>query len=175
MEKIQELILAPANFERLKAEVRRQVGKLDAAPADGKAGLRSKIAKLDKDIKAAAAELKRTPDDLYDLTADDLRSLRTKRNQAAAQLEALEATVSRPRADLEQRARRAIEGIHGLSERLTSADPATVREALNQACERIELWFDHKKSAKMTRSYFRKGIIRFRKPTQLFGQASRPR
>ena len=175
IQKIQELVLAPANFGRLQAEVKRQIGKRADGPADGKGALRAKIAKLDKEIKAAAAELKRTPDDLYDLAVEDLRGLRVKRDRAATGLEALEARVLRPQADVEQRAKRAIGDIQGLSENLKSADPATVRETLNQICEKIELWFDHTKSAKQTRSFFRKGMVHFRKPTDLYGPASRPR
>ena len=148
IEKIQELVLAPANFERLRAEVRRQLGKQAEPPTGNSKAVRARLAGLDREIKAAAAELKRTPDDLYDLAVEDLRGLRDKRTRTAAELEALEAHVARPKSDVAQRAERAIVAIKGLGEGLKSTDPAIVRETLNRICERIDLWFDHKKSPK---------------------------
>jgi chromosome segregation ATPase len=175
VEKIQELILAPKNVERLRTKVKQQLSQQSTEHAPNTKALRSRLAALDKDIKAAAAELKRTPDDLYTLAVDDLRELRTKRDRLTAELEALEATVPRPKGDIGKRTDQAIAAIQWLGEGLASADPARVREVLNQIVERIELWFDHEKSAKLTKSYFRKGVIHFRKPTSLLARANRLR
>ncbi len=175
VEKIQELLLAPTNVNRLRAEIKKQLAGRNGSAAADVGHLRTKLVKLDKEIVAAARELKRTPDDLYDLAVQDMRQLRHQREQAATTLEALESATPQGKQDADKRAQRAIDAIQRLGKRLTSADPATVREAFNQVVDRIDLWFDHKHSAKQTRSFIRKGLIRFRQPSGLFGPASRLR
>ena len=175
MEKIQELILAPANLDRVRTEIERQLGQQHEVPSTEAPRLRAKIAKLDKDIKAAAAELKRTPDDLYELAVEDMRGLRADRERASTTLEALESVVPRAKASASKKADAAIAAVHKLDKGLHAADPSIVREALNQVLERIDVWFDHQHSAKRTRSYFCRGIVRLRKPTPLFRHTSRLR
>jgi predicted transcriptional regulator len=132
------------------------------------------MSKLDKEIKAAAKELKRTPDDLYELAVEDLRDLRTERDRVAATLEAAEAASSKPQASADKRATKAIAALQRLAKAITSTDNAVAREALAETVERIEVWFDHVQHKKLTRSHFRKGIISFRKPSGLMTPATRP-
>ena len=44
-------------------------------------------------------------------------------------------------------------------EKLGAPDPQV--EAVRRACERIDLWFEHRHFEKQTRSHFKKGLIRF--------------
>lgn len=177
IEKIQELVLAPANLARLRAEVDRQLDQRsrDKAPPVNTAKAKANVAKLDKDIAAAAAELKRTPADLYDLVVADLRELQAERERAAASLEAATATRTKGQEKYAPQAERAIEAIQRLAGSLKSIDRAVVREALNRICARIDLWFEHTQSEKQTRSYFERGIIIFREPSELFGRPNKLR
>ena len=49
--------------------------------------LTGRLAKLDREIKAAMAELRRTPDDLYADACQAVRELRNERAKIAAALE----------------------------------------------------------------------------------------
>lgn len=172
--KIQELLLAPANVDRLRDAIRLQASSGHGDGAKDIARLRARVAKLDRDIRDAAKELKRTPDDLYELAVEDLRELRTERDRVAASLEASEAASAKPMASADKRAQQAIAGIQRLAKAITSADPEIAREALAQTVERIEVWFNHVKHAKLVRSEFSRGIVTFRKPSGLIAPATRP-
>jgi len=158
--KIQDDLLAPANGERFRNEVVRQAkAKRGAPPADSKR-LAARLAKIDADIKAAARELKRTPDDLYDLAVADLRELRQTRDELATRMDAQEARQKAPQDDEAALVNRALAGVERLRERLQSGDKQVAREALRRICERIDLWFEQVRYPKITRSYFKKGLVR---------------
>ena len=155
-------LLAPENFERLRAEVRRQLKTRNKAEGIGDLkSLRARIAKTDEEIKAAVKELRRTPDDLYELAVDELRDLRTSRDKLGKQLASLESRQKSQLGDIDSEVGRALAAIDTLKERITDADPSVVREALSRTCERIDLWFEHQHFKKQTRSFFKKGLIRF--------------
>jgi DNA invertase Pin-like site-specific DNA recombinase len=172
--KICEAILSPANFDRLKVELERQAGRRNKPDHTPLKQVRAAVARLDRDIVAAVRELKRTPDDLYDLAVAHVRELRDQRQCAAVDLEAAEARAKGPRADAAEIVTKAIGRLQTLRDTLTAADPAVAREALNQVCERIDLWFDHIRQTKQVRSRFSKGLVRFR-VADLYSPANRPR
>ena len=124
--------------------------------------LQQRLETLDNDIKAAVAQLKRIPDDLYDLAVADVRELRKEREQASEKLQALEWKSQEPKADSEELVTKALERLHGLRERIESSDPKVVRHAMQSLVERIDPTFDHIHYPKITRSVVRKGVVHFR-------------
>ncbi len=159
---ISNRLLAPENFERLRAELRRQLNdRRNGDGADDGKRLKSQIAKLDDEIKAAVKELKRTPDDLYDLAVEELRDLRSSREKLDGQLKDREGRQKHRGGSVESEVARALKAIDTLRERITSADPSIVREALSRVCERVDLWFDHEQQKSQVRSRFKRGVIRF--------------
>ena len=170
--KIQELVLTPRNRERLSAAVERKAKEQRKGRPVGPANLANRLAKLDRDIRQAAAECKRTPDDLYDLAVADLRELRESRATVVADIAAVEASVAIQTGSVESNVARAMHAAERLGEALTASEPAVVREALSRVCERIDVWFSHKQM-KQTRSTFRKGIVRLFKPRESLPQVGR--
>jgi len=162
IEQIQERLLSGDNMKRLQAAVNKESRKQATSQPVDLADVRARLGRLDADIKAAARELKRTPDDLYDLAVDDLRELRTKRETVAAELEALESNANAKSAKGGSPMAKALQSLQRLSERLRAADPTIAKDAIWRCCERIDLWFEHVQHEKIVRSCFRKGVAKFR-------------
>ena len=89
---IREDLLSAENLDRLRASIERGLGKKSNGTADATKHLRKRLRRLDRDIRAAVEEMTRTPDDLHGLVVERIRGLREDRDQAAAQLEEVEAT-----------------------------------------------------------------------------------
>ena len=174
--RIQETLLAPANAERLTAAVKRH-SKVKESDAKGFAAelrqLRARRAKLDLEIKAAMAELRRTPDDLYADACQAVRELRDERAKVEIALESLQKPSIAMAADTDARIKKALTDLQQLSKRLTDVDPSVAREALARTCERIDLWFEHVEYKTITRSVFQRGVVTFR-VAELCGRANRP-
>jgi site-specific DNA recombinase len=172
---IRDRLLAPENFGRLRAEMRRQlVCRSTTGGAEDAKRLRARLTALDSEIKSAVKELRRTPDDLYALAVDELRELRNTREKLAADLAALEGRQKGDLRDIDSDVAKALKSVETLKERLVDADPAVAREALGRACERIDLWWEHRHFQKQTRSYFKKGLIRFHDVSDSLRLTNRP-
>lgn len=161
VEQIRDNVLAPDELERLRAELARQLeakaGKPDAGRIER---MQRNLGKIDDDIRAAAKELKRTPDDLYDLAVADLRELREKRASVAERIEASQID-SKPRPSAEAESlERTVKRLHRLREKLTGGNPAVVRRCISEIVQNVELWFTHKTGVR-THATFTKGLIRF--------------
>jgi site-specific DNA recombinase len=169
--KIQEMLLSPETVERLTRSLIKQAGrtKVDGAPA-----LRKRIAVLEGEIAGAVRELKRTPDDLYDLAIAEVRKLRGERDAAVAALNATEARHGANGQEADACVRAALERATRLREALGSADRRAVRHALGEIVERIDLFFEPIPGAKITRSALTRGVVRFQKGSQLLARDNRP-
>jgi len=164
--KLQELLLSSKNLERLTAELRKQVGRKRPG-ASGASALRKRIEGLDEELGAATRELKRAPDDLYDLAVGEVRRLRHDRETLSATLGATEARQGANREDAEARVQAALDRATRLHEVLGSEDPKAVRHALGEILERIDLYFEPVPGRKITRSALTRGVVRFREGSQL--------
>ena len=132
------------------------------------------MATLDAEVEAAARELKRTPDDLYDLAIAELRRLRAERDAAVDALNALEGRERAGDLNADARVQAALEHAKRLRELLGSSDPRKVRHALGVLVDRVDLFFQPYPGPKITRSALSKGLVRFQKGSQLLVPASRP-
>ena len=163
VDKLQATLLAPENFERLQGEVERQAEhRRQTEPSDLKRN-RVQLGKLDQEIKAAVRELRRTPDDLYDLAVAALRDLRSRREKLDGILNDQESRCAVVDSSDDVLVKKAIGRLQTLNECLSSADPRLVREALYQTVDRIDLTFENVQHKKMVRSHFKRGIVRFKR------------
>jgi site-specific DNA recombinase len=169
--KLQEAILNPLNVERLKKAIEQKKAK-PLRSAINIPGMRKRLTELDREIAAAVKELKRTPDDLYDLAVDDLRTLRKERERVCDTLTADDAASTRGKVESAKSVSDALARIKRLTEALTSAEPRTVRYALGELVERIDLWFDRIPGKKMIRSALKRGRIKFKESSQLVTPAN---
>lgn len=161
---IRDIVLAPANLERLRDEVGRQVeSKREHEPRNVQR-TRKRLAALDDDVKAAVKSLARCPDDLYEMACDDLRELRQQRDEVARHVAAMEA-ISEGREDTTAaEVEKALGHLETLRGRFDAADPKIVREALHRIIDRVDLWFEPIAGGKHSRSRFSKGMIKFKVP-----------
>jgi site-specific DNA recombinase len=165
-ENIRETILAPKNFEKLRAAVNRKVkARQKSEPADT-TRMRKQLTNLDGDLKKAMTELRRTPDDLYDLAVDEVRQIRQRRDNVAAELTDAESRQDAHTSPVEIDVERVLGRVQALREGLSSVDPAVSRNVLSELCERVDLWFEHtkfngKNSRPMVRSKFARGLVSF--------------
>jgi site-specific DNA recombinase len=176
---LQERVLAPENFERLRAEVRRQLKARKAAgvqqPADA---IRKQAAKLDKQLEAAADRLMKVPDSLLATVVAKMEQLRTERDRLQAQLNAQSKQGREKAGRLEDDVDRAMKRAAGLSGVLAAGNPAAVREVFRQTVERIDCWFATEVRGKRTYYPLTRGLIRLRSAqavTGLIQQTTAPR
>ena len=172
-ESIKSTILSDANFQRLRASVRKKLKQKGQAPSINLKPLRQRLTKLDGDLKNAMAELARTPADLYDLAVADVREIKAKRDAAANALATVEARQDATSSDVDRLAERALLGLHELRDRLTDVDDRVARNALQAIVAGIDLEFEHVQHRKIVRSHFKQGIVRFRAPALLNDPTSR--
>lgn len=138
-----------------------------------RAGQRKRLADLDRDIAAAVKELKRTPDDLYPLAVEDLRTLRKEREALNAKLQATSGTSNAAADDNAQAVKQALARVTRLREALRAADPRTVRHALGELVERIDLWFEKIPGKKIVRTAFASGKVQLRDTSHLLSLTGR--
>ena len=161
-ESIKSTILSDANFQRLRASVRKKLKQKGQAPSINLKPLRQRLTKLDGDLKNAMAELARTPADLYDLAVDHVREVRQERDRAAAQLDGAISQTTSPVGDSDADVDRVVSRLEMLRTGLSEADPRIAREAMGHICERIDLHFGHTHYEKMVRSQFLRGLVTFK-------------
>lgn len=157
--KIEAKALAPANLERLRAAMLRQLTAKRTKPATDDKQLRDRIAKLDREISQGADRLLKAPDDLHDVLVERLRAWRTERNDLQSRLDAHK---PQERADVRQAEtiiNAAVARLETLRERLHETDLGKLRLALHDIVDRVELFFEAKPFGKRTKSELTKGVI----------------
>jgi len=171
--RLQDLLLSASNRKRLADALRRQFKSLRQPKTDGAAQKR-RLADLDAEIVAAGRELKRVPDDLYDLAVADLRSLRKERASLEAHIVEQDVQGRDHGEDLDAAVDAALERATHLEAVLRASDRKALRYALGELVERIDLWFEPIRGKKIVRSAFIRGVIQLKQVSQLRGRASPP-
>lgn len=167
---LQERILAPENFERLRDEVRRQLKARKSAGAQQPAdAIRKEVAKLDKQLDAAADRLLKVPESLLDTVVAKMEQLRSERDRLQAQLNAQAQQGRTTEGRLEDDVDRAMKRAMGLSDVLTAGNPAAVRDVFRQTVERIDCWFGTEVRGKRTYYPLLRGLIRLRSVNAVTG------
>jgi len=134
--RLQEVFLGPGR-DALVEELRRQL-KAAAKPGDGETErLRKRLAALDKEVGRLVKAIRTT--DAPELLAE----LEQAREERQAAQDALQ-RAGEPRVveDIDAEAERLADAMIEFGERLDSADPATVREAMRLAVSRVECRFE---------------------------------
>ena len=159
--KIQDTVLSPNNLVRLNAAVRKLIlCKQKSAPADVRS-VQEQLAKAETELNCAMRELKRVPDDLYEMAVEEARYLKATRDSLARQLSEAEGRQNETSDDVDRLTEKALSGLISLRERLQSAEDRVARGALKAIVAGIDLEFEHVQHAKIIRSHFKQGTVRF--------------
>ena len=158
---IQDVVLNPANFGRLTEAIRKEVARRKlSAPANIK-DLQGRLAKADAELQVASRELKRVPEDLYDLAVSDAREIKARREAAQDALTTALSQQESVSTDVGSLADKALGGLNRLREQIASVDEEVVRDAFSRLVDRIDLEFEHVQHKKMVRSHFKQGTVQF--------------
>jgi site-specific DNA recombinase len=172
--RLQEMLLSSSNRKRLADALKKQFKARQEQIPDGAAQKR-RLVELDVEIVAAGRELKRVPDDLYDLAVADLRSLRKERSALQAQIADLDAqNRERGQEDVDAAVDAALERSTRLEAVLRASDRKALRYALGELVERIDLWFEPIRGQKIVRSALTRGVVRLKQVSQLRFRDSPP-
>lgn len=167
--RLQAALLSPANIDKFAQSLRRS-SKSRQAPTDTSLQ-RKRLSALEQDLAAAVRELKRAPDDVYDLAVADLRAIRKERDDLQSAIEQSE-TQAKSGESPHEAIQAALERSQALGAALLSADRKTVRHAMGELIERIDLWFEPVPGKKIVRSAFVRGSAFLRPVSQLVHPAS---
>jgi hypothetical protein len=84
--KLQETVLTPANLDRLRAALRRQIDDRRETSCKGADGLRKRLAGLNREIDRAAENLLRAPAEVLGLIGEKLSALKRQRDHLQEEL-----------------------------------------------------------------------------------------
>jgi hypothetical protein len=158
---IQDVVPSPKNVARLSESIRKKFIRQQESEPSNVSVIQSQLAKAEEELKAATRELRRVPDDLYDEAVEEARYLKATRDRVADALRVTEARQSTSEEDVDRLTEKALSGLVTLRERLQSADGRVARGALQAIVQGIDLEFEHVQHAKLVRSHFKRGTVRF--------------
>jgi hypothetical protein len=153
--KLQEAFLDPDNLKRLRDEARSQ----EAAERGG-----DNLARLNKLDAQLGEKIRRGEDRLLEVSRESLPGAeaalaRLRKERLAVQDELRRVKASRPVEDLEKAIAGAESVLWALQEAIREEDYPQLRQVLREAFDRVELFWTHKTTAKMTRSHLERGVI----------------
>jgi DNA invertase Pin-like site-specific DNA recombinase len=167
LEKVRALVFGGGHKAAFADAVREQLkAERTTDPAEVE-GLRAKLTGLERDMDLGTKRLLRAPDDVADLLAGELSSMRKERDRVVAQLAALERTTDA--GDVEADTERTVARLWELSDDLqTKIPPARLREVVHQLVDRIDLYFDRLPLGERERCPFSKGSLQLRPGLVMF-------
>jgi site-specific DNA recombinase len=172
VDKLRETMLAGCSREALAAKIQARMESRQVADPSEINATRRKIADLDKEIEHGTKRLLRAPDDVADLLAGELAKIRREQERLTADLNDMEDVKGRDN-DAAARAKQLAGQIWQLSEKLSSAPPAKVREVLSRFVARVSLTFDKIKKGTRVECPFLSGSIALRPDPLLSSLVSR--
>jgi exonuclease VII large subunit len=157
---IQEKLLNNGTLDRLKDAIRR---KLEAdTPKVNVEKLRKELSELETKIDKARRRLVEVDSDMVGEVQSHLRGLREQREQLEATLKQAGTPRSQQRSEIEGMVDSIFAGVFRLRDAIKKGDPATVREMLRCAVERIDLWSEKQRDGKRHLYQFKRGVIQLR-------------
>jgi DNA invertase Pin-like site-specific DNA recombinase len=169
--KMREAILAGGHLDELRERIKARLAAQRAEAPNQASALRAKLVDLDGQLESGARRLVRCPDNIADLLAGELSTMRVERDRVAAELASLEAAGQA--SDLDELADRKARALWTLGQELGSADPARLREILRSVVDRIELHFGRIEKGTRVECPFSHGIIRLRPDPIMLGPEHR--
>jgi DNA invertase Pin-like site-specific DNA recombinase len=163
LSRLQEAFLAPENLKVLRDAAREQARAL--ASGDDKKRLEGLVASLKRKVEQGGARLLEIDHDLLPQAQQALHGLKAQLKTAEADLKA--AMAARPVEDLEAEVAAVEAALWSLREAWTAADYTLLRNLMRETFTKVELWWDHQKTAKTTRSTLARGVIHLRPQERL--------
>jgi site-specific DNA recombinase len=156
--KLQEVILNPENLERLRFEVRRQQEETTGTHGGKLGRLQRELKDLEAKVAQGMERMALIDADLLTEYAAQVRCWREHRDRVKEEIDRL----SRPtqQAALGDILRLVEEQLSQLRDAILDSDPRDVRAVLAEFISRVELFWEHRTTAKgIVRSKFVRGII----------------
>ncbi len=161
LRKIQADFLDPANLERLRQEIGRQVeASQKQLDPDRAKRLQTRLTELDRQIDKGAERLLAAPTDLIEMLTGKLREWQQERYRLRAELAVSQAAAGDN--DPKRKIDMAIDQLGKLREHLDQGNAPLFREVIQQMVSHIECWFDQKPYGKRMKSELNRGLIRLR-------------
>ena len=152
---LKEVLFSGGRFDELRAAVRSRLQRRRKSAPEKVDALETEIGKLDKTIDRAADRLLTAPDEITDVLAPKIAAWRRERTSLQKQRRRAE-RETKP-VDIETEVETTVERARHLSEELTAAKPARLRELLRRFAPRIELEWEENRGREECRR--RKGPI----------------
>ena len=157
--KLRQAILGGGHRDELRTRVRQELEARQTATPDRLAGMRRRLAEMDREIQTVTQRLLRVPDEAVDLLGVELAKLKRERDRQEAELDSL--TADQP-TDLDAATDAISERLWSLAAEFDTAEPARLREVIRQMVTRIELFFDKKQKRTRVERPFSNGTIDLR-------------
>jgi hypothetical protein len=161
--KLQDVFLDPDNLQKLRDGVRAQ--DLAQRSEDNLQRLHQRVAQLDTKINNGTERLFELPREIVAEAAAALARLKKERAGVLAEIQRIE--TEKPADDLEQRIADAEAALWSLQDALKAEDWSLLRQVLRETFARVELFWTHRKHAKITRSHLERGVIHMRPQKEL--------
>jgi hypothetical protein len=154
---IQDKLLNPRNIDRLRKELYRQVRSLGGkSNADS---LHKKLHAVETKLVKAKRRLVEVDTDLLPIVQERLRELQDQQDRLQVDLDAVATPRSRLIADCDRMVERALEGVTRLGDVYRNGDPEAVRQCLEKAIHRVDLWTHQEKRGRKHFYYLDRGVI----------------
>jgi site-specific DNA recombinase len=155
---LRRAFLDPDNLAALREEIARQA-RAEQAPAN-LAGLRSRIAELNKHVEQGRKNLVILPADMVPGVVEAMRGMEREKANLAAEIERIEAGTRTT--DFEATVAGAESTLWRLEDAAAGADPQLLRDVLRQTIARIVLhWNDSRSASGWPRSRVAGGVIHY--------------
>ncbi len=138
LEAVEREYYNPATLDRLAAECRRQLQSRGAKSDVVK--LRKELADVDAKLAKAKRRLVEVDADLLDDVQQQIRLLRSRRESLAGMLKAASAGTAKRSDDIDAKVQAALAWFGKLKEAAERARPELVREFIQEAFAKVELW-----------------------------------
>jgi site-specific DNA recombinase len=159
VDKLTEVMLNPANLQKLRDELRWQC-KAEAAKSPGQVrGLERRAKDIDCKIEQGLERIAIVPGDLVPDLAAKIRAWKAEREQVEQELRGALKTGRLGEDELEAAVRLAESCLFDLRDAMEKGDSWQARAILTELVSKIELEFEHRPKGNRTKSTFRRGII----------------
>ena len=154
---IQEKLLDPKNVNRLRKELHQQV-----KTSDGKGNadsIRKEIKAVESKLGKAKRRLVKVDADMLPLVQEQLRELQDQQDCLQADLKAAATPRNRLISNCDQMIEKALGGVTRLQDVVRNGDRELVRDCLNEAVHRVDLWTVQEKRGTRHFYHLQRGAI----------------
>jgi DNA invertase Pin-like site-specific DNA recombinase len=155
--KLQDDLRDPRRMAALRERTRRRAEGKEESESARVRRLRKRAADLARQVDQGLERMALIDADLLPAYAAKVRAWKEERERVLRELEAV--SGAKGGADVEGLLREVEARAADLQAAFRDGDPRKVRAVLRQMLVKVELWFEHKQTAKMVKALFRRGVV----------------